>query len=155
VGQAEPPAEAAQLLQLGPAQAAHFAHEAGHVAGEDLGDEPVAWSGQGHHDEPAIVATPLLLDQPAAHEVADDDGGVAVAAQQLGAEIALAERPVMEQRLQHAELADRESGPGHHVAHAGGHRLGGPHQLDVGVERGRLQGCARVARGHRSNLNGL
>jgi hypothetical protein len=32
-----------------------------------------------------------------------DDRGVAVAAQQLGAEVALAQRPVVQQRLQHAE----------------------------------------------------
>jgi len=125
------------------------------VAGEDLGDQPVPWLGQRHHDEAAIVTTPLLLDQPAADEIADHHGGVAVAAQQLRAEIALAERAVMEQGFQHAELADGEPGAGHHAAHAGGHGLGRPHELDVGVERDRLQGGARVARGHRSNLNGL
>jgi hypothetical protein len=125
------------------------------VAGEDPGDQPAASLGQCHHDEAAIVAASLLLDQAAPHEVTDHHGGVAIAAQQLGAQIALAQRAVMQQRLQHAELADGEAGLRHDVAHAGRHRLGGPHQLDVGVEGGGFRGGARVARGHRSNLNGL
>jgi hypothetical protein len=125
------------------------------VAGEDPGDQPVATLGQRHHDEPSIVAATRLLDEAATHEVADHHGGVAVAAQQLGAQIALAQRTVMQQRLQHAELADGEAGLRHDVAHASRHRLGGPHQLDVGVEGGGFHGGARVPRGHRSNLNGL
>jgi hypothetical protein len=125
------------------------------VAGKDLRDQPASRLGQRHHDEPAVVATPLLLDETAADEVADHDGGVAVAAQQLLTEIALAQRPVMQQRLQHAELADGEPGRRHHAPHPRGHRLGRPHELDVGVEGCRLHGRAGIARGHSSNLNGL
>jgi hypothetical protein len=75
--------------------------------------------------------------------------------QQLGAEVALAQRPVVQQRLQHVELADRESGRRHHAVHPGGDRLGRPHQLDVRVEGGGLGRTAGVARRHGSNLNGL
>jgi hypothetical protein len=125
------------------------------VAGKDLRDQPASLLGQRHDDEPAIVTTTLLLDQAATDEVAHHDGGIAVAAQQLFTEIALAQRPVMQQRLQHAELSDGEAGRGHHAPHPRGHRLGGPHELDVGVERDRFRGSARIAGGHRSNLNGL
>jgi len=125
------------------------------VAGKDLRDQPASPLGQRHDDEPAIVTTALLRDQAAPNEVADHDGGVAVAAQQLLTEIALAQRPVVQQRLQHAELSDGEPGRRHHAPHPRGHRLGGPHELDVGVERRRLHRGARIARGHSSNLNGL
>jgi hypothetical protein len=125
------------------------------VPGKDLRDQPASLLGQRHHDEPAIVTTPLLLDQAATDEVAHHDGGVAVAAQQLLTEIALAQRSVVQQRLQHAELSDGEPGRRHHAAHPGRDRLGGPHELDVGVERRRLHRSARIARGHGSNLNGL
>jgi hypothetical protein len=111
--------------------------------------------GQRDHDEAAIVATPLLRDQATAHEVADHDRGVAVAAQQLLAELTLAERTVVQQRLQHAELPDREPGRRHHATDSRRDRLGRPHQLDVGVEGGRLGRRTRVAGRHRSNLNGL
>jgi hypothetical protein len=153
--EAEPPAESSQVLQLAPAEPAHLAHEPRHVAGKDLRDQPASPLGQRHDDEPAIVTPTLLVDQAATDEVADHDGGVAVAAQQLFTEIALAQRPVMQQRLQHAELSDGEPGRRHHAPHPRGDRLGGPHELDVGVERGRLPRRARIARGHSSNLNGL
>jgi hypothetical protein len=125
------------------------------VAGKDLGDQSTARLGQRHDDEAPIVRPPLLGDQTTPDEIADDDRGIAVAPQQLGAEIALAQRPVVQQRLQHAELADGEPGRSHHAAHARGHRLGGPHELDVRVQRRRLRRCARIARRHGSNLKGL
>jgi hypothetical protein len=52
-------------------------------------------AGQRHHDESPVVAPARLLDQPAANQVGHDDRGVAVAAEQLGPEVALAQRPVM------------------------------------------------------------
>jgi hypothetical protein len=155
VAEAEPSTEVLQRRQLGSVQAAHLPHEAGHVPGKDRGDQPAAPLGQRDHDEAAIVATALLRHQPPAHEVADHHRGVAIAAQQLLAELALAERAVMQQRLQHAELPDGEPGLRHHAADAGRDRLGRPHQLDVGVEGGGLGRRARVAGRHRSNLNGL
>jgi hypothetical protein len=148
VAEAEPPAEAAELVQLGAREPAHLVHEPRHVAGEDVRDQPPAGHGQAHADEPAIVLPPRLVDQAAPHQVADDHGGVAVGAQQLLAEVPLAEGPVVQQRLQHAELADREPDRGHHPAHPGGDGLGGPHQLDVGVEGRRLGRGAGVARRH-------
>jgi len=125
------------------------------VAGEDLLDQSPPRGGQRDHHEPPIVTPAHLLDQPAADEVGHDDRGVAVAAQQLGAEIALAQRAVVQQRLQHAELADGQARRRHHAVHPGGDRLGRPHQLDVGVEGGGLGRSARVAGRHGSNLNGL
>jgi hypothetical protein len=125
------------------------------VARKDLRDQPPPRRGQRDHDEPPIVAPALLLGQAAPGEVGHDDRGIAVAAQQLGAEIALAERPVVQEGLQHAELADGEARRRHHAVHPRGDRLGGPHQLDVRVEGGRLGPAARVPCRHGSNLNGL
>ena len=122
---------------------------------EDPADQSPAPLGQRDRDEATVVTPPLLLDETAPHEVAHDDGGVAVAAEQLLPEVALAERPVMQQRLEHAELPDREPRGRHHVAHARGDRLGRAHQLDVRVEDRRLGRSAAIARGHSSNLNGL
>jgi hypothetical protein len=136
-------------------QPAHLPHEARHVAGKDLHDQPLPGAGQRHHDEPPVVAPARLLDQPAANQVGHDDRGVAVAAEQLGAEVALAQRPVMQERFQHPELADREPGRRHHAVHPGGDGLGRPHELDVRVERGRLGRSAGVARRHGSNFNGF
>jgi hypothetical protein len=154
-GETEPPAEPAQRLQLGARQHAHLAHEPRHVAGEDLGDEPPAAPRQRHGDEAAIVPPASLRDEPAPDEVGHDHRGVAVAAEQLEPEVALAERTVVEQGLQHAELPDGEAGGRHHAARAGGQRLAGPHQLDVGVQGGLLERGASVARGHGSNSKGL
>jgi len=123
------------------------------VAGKDLRDQPASLLGQRHDDEPAIVTTTLLLDQAATDEVAHHDGGIAVAAQQLFTEIALAQRPVMQQRLQHAELSDGEAGRRHHAPHPRGHRLGGPHELDVGVEGRSLLRAAAIVGRHALNLN--
>jgi hypothetical protein len=78
------------------------------VTRKDRADQPPAPLGQRDHDEPAVVAPALLCDEPAPHEVTDHDRGVPVAAEQLLTELALTERPVMQQRLQHPELADRE-----------------------------------------------
>jgi hypothetical protein len=125
------------------------------VPGEDLADQRAPTRGERDHHEAAIVLAAGLRDEPAAHQVTDHHRGVAVTAQQLGAQLALAERPVVQQGLQHAELADGEAGARHHVADARGDRLGGAHELDVGVERGGLGECARVARGHGLNSNGL
>jgi hypothetical protein len=125
------------------------------VPGEDLRDQPPPLTGQRDHDEPAIVAPPRLFDEPAAGEVGHDHRGVAVAAQQLGAEVALTQRPVVQQRLQHTELPDREPRRGHHAVHPGRDRLRRPHQLDVRVEGGGLGRVAGVARRHGSNLKGL
>jgi hypothetical protein len=125
------------------------------VARKDLDDQPAAARAERDHHEPAIVPAPLLVHEAAPGQVGDDHRGVAVAAQQLGAEIALAERPVVQQRLQRAELPDRQPRRRHHVPRARSDRLAGPHQLDVGVERHRLHRGAPIASGHRSNLKGF
>jgi hypothetical protein len=125
------------------------------MAGKDLRDQPPPRLGQRDRDEPPVVAPARRRDQAAAGEVGHDDRGVTVAAQQLGAEVALAQRPVVQQRLQHAELADREAGRRHHAVHPGGDGLGRPHQLDVRVEGGGLGRTAGIASRHGSNLNGL
>jgi hypothetical protein len=155
VAAAQTPAQAAQGLQLARKQPAHLAHESRHVTREDLADQRRAARGERDHHEAPIVPAAGLGDQPAAHQVADHHRRVAVAAQQLGPQLALAERPVMQQGLQHAELPDGEAGARHHVADARGDRLGGAHKLDVGVERDGLVERARVARGHGFNSNGL
>jgi hypothetical protein len=154
VAEAELPAQAAQLAQLPPAQRVHFPHEPRHVAGKDGLDQPAPGRGQRDHDKSSIVAPSLLLDQPPAHQVGHHHRGVAIAAEQLGPEIALTERPVVQERLQHAELADRERRLGHDPADPARDRLGRPHELDVGVEHGRLDRAAGIAGRHRLNLNG-
>jgi hypothetical protein len=155
VAEAEPPAEAAKLRQLAPRQHVHFAHEPRDVAREDAGDQPVPPLGQADRHEPAIVTAPLLRHQATPDEIRDDDRGIAVAAQQLLAEVPLAERTVVQERFQHAELPDGQPRRRHDAAHPGGDRLGGAHELDVGVERRRLRRGARIAGGHSSNLNGM
>jgi hypothetical protein len=125
------------------------------VAWKDPADQPVSALGQRDGDEPAVVVAPLLGDEAAANEVGHDHRRIAVAAQQLVPEIALAQRAVMQQRLQHAELSDREPGVGHHAAHPRGDGLGRAHELDVGIQRRRLHRGPRIARGHGSNSNGL
>jgi hypothetical protein len=125
------------------------------VAGEDLRDQPLSGAGQRDHDEPPVVAPARLLDQPPTNQVGHHHRGVAVAPQQLGAEVALAQGAVMQERLQHPELSDGEAGCRHHAVHPGGDGLGGAHQLDVGVERSGLGRITGVARGHGSNLNGF
>jgi hypothetical protein len=140
-------------LQLKGIEPAHLPCESRDVARKDLRDEPASPLGQGDGDEPAIVTPALLLHERATHEVAHDDRGVAVATQKLLTEIALTQRPVMQQGLQHAKLADGEPGGCHHPADARGHGLGRPHQLDVGVERRRFRWGAAIPRRHRSNSN--
>jgi hypothetical protein len=153
--EAEPSAKSAERDELSRGQPAHLAHQARHVPGKDLADQAAPRLGQRHGDEPTIVEPPRLLDEAATHEIGDDHRGVAVAAQELLTEIALAERTVMEQGLQHAELTDREPRPGHDPADPRGDGLGGPHQLDVSVQRDRLDRSARVPGRHGSNLKGL
>jgi hypothetical protein len=99
VAATEPPAEAAQRLQLRPVEPAHLPHQARHVAGEDLADHPISALGQRDGDEPTVVVAPLLGDEVAANQVGHDHGGVAVTAQELVSEIALAQRAVVQQRL--------------------------------------------------------
>jgi len=154
-GEPEPAAEGAERLQFRRGQPAHLAHEAGHVARKDLVDQAAAALAQRHGHEPAIVAPARPLDEPPAHEVGHDHRGVAVAAQELLPEITLAERTVVEQRLQHTELADRQARLGHDPADPVRHGLGRPHQLDVGIQRDRLDRSARVPRRHGSNSNGF
>jgi hypothetical protein len=134
---------------------AHLSHQPCHVAGKDLADQPPAPLGQRDRHVAAVVTPAFLRHEIPADEVAHHDGGVAVAAQELLTEVALAERPVMQQRLQHAELSDGEPGRRHDPAHPCGDRLGGAHELDVGVERRRLGPGAGIARRHGSNSNGL
>jgi hypothetical protein len=155
LGEAEPPAESAQRVLLVAGEHAHLADEAGHVAGEDVGDEPAARLGQGDGHVPAVVAAPRALDQAPAQEVAHHHRGVGVASQELLPEVALAGRAVVEKSLQRAELPDREPGRRHHAADSPGEGFRRAHELDVGVEGRRLRGAAGVASWHGSNSNRL
>jgi hypothetical protein len=140
-------------LQVDRIEPAHLPCQSRNVTRKDVGDQPASPLGQRDGDEPAIVTPALLLHERPADEVAHDDRGVAVAAQKFLAKIALTQRPVVQERLQHAELADGETGGGHHPADARGHGLGRPHQLDVSVERRRFRRGAAIPRRHRSNSN--
>jgi hypothetical protein len=142
-------------VQLRRTQSAHLAHEAGHVTGENRVDQPAPSPGQRHRDETAVVEPARLRDEAAAHQVGHDHRRVAVAAQQLLAEVPLAERAAMQQGLQHAELPDRQSRPGHDPADPRGDGLDRPHQLDVGVQGRGLGHGPRVPRRHGSNSKRL
>jgi hypothetical protein len=125
------------------------------VPGEDRRDQPLSLRGQADGHEATVVRPADLGHEPATDQVGHDHRRVAVAAQELLPEVPLAQRPVVQERLQHAELADGQASLAHHAAHPRRDRLGGPHELDVGVEGRRLRGRARVAGGHSSNLNGI
>jgi len=155
LGESQATAEPPQQLLLVTREHAHLAHEPGHVAGEDVGDEAPPQPGQRHGLIAAVVLAARALDQPAAQEIAHHDGGVGVAAEEFFAQLALAEGPVVEQGLERAELADGEPGLPHHVPNPNGQRLCRAHELDVGVEGRRLRGAAGVARRHGSNSNCL
>jgi len=86
--------------------------------------------------------------RPRPDEVTDDDGGVAVAAEQLLAEVPLTQRPVMQEGLQDAELPDGQAGVSHDAGHPGGDRVGRPHQLDVRLESRGLGRSAWIAGRH-------
>src|SRR5205823_7272352 len=96
--------EAAERLLLGDRQRGERGHDRAHVAGEYLRDEPPPLGCEVHGHVASIVVATLAPHQPAALEVVDDGRDVAAAAQQLGAERALAEGTEVQQGLQDAEL---------------------------------------------------
>ena len=133
----------------------HLAGEAGHVPREDAGDETAPPVGQGDGQVAAVISPARALHEAPAEQVAHDHRGIGVAPQELLPEVALAERPVVQERLQSAELPDGQPRLRHHAAHARGERLGRAHQLDVGVESCGLRGAAGVSCRHDSNWNRL
>jgi hypothetical protein len=155
VREAEPPAEPAQRVLLVAGEHAHLADEAGHVVGKDVGDEPSSCLGQGDGQVAAVVPAARPLHEATAQEIAHDHRGIGVASQELLPEITLAERPVVQERLEGAELADGEPRRRHHTPDPRGERLRRAHQLDVGVQGRRLHGAAGVPSRHGSNSNRL
>jgi hypothetical protein len=155
LGETQATAEPSQPLLLVTREHAHLAHEPGHVAGEDVGDEAPPRVGQRHGLVAAVVLAARALDEPAPQEIDHHDGGVGVAAEELLAQLALTEGPMVEQGLERAELPDGEPGPPHHVPDPNRQRLGGAHELDVRVEGRRLRGASGVACRHGSNSNRL
>jgi hypothetical protein len=149
--EAEPPAELAQRVLLVAGEHGHLADEARHVSREDAGDETAPPLGQRDGQVAAVISPARAPDEAAAEQVAHDHRGIRVAPQEFLPDIALAERPVVQERFQRAELADGQPRPRHHAAYARGERLGRAHQLDVGVESCRLGGAAGVPCRHDSN----
>lgn len=125
------------------------------MVGEDVGDEPAPHHREGHRLITAIILAARALHEAPAEQIAHDHRGVGVAAEELLPEVALAERAVVQQRFEGAELPDGEPGRGHHAARPRGERFRRAHELDVGVERRRLRGTARVACRHVSNSKRL
>ena len=87
-------------MLLVPGEHAHFPDEAGHVTGEDVGDEPAPGLGQGDRLIALVVLSTRPLHETPAQQVAHHHHGIRVAAQELLAEVALAERPVVVPHLQ-------------------------------------------------------
>lgn len=142
-------------MLLVPGEHAHFPDKAGHVTGEDVGDEPAPGLGQGDRLIALVVLSTRPLHETPAQQVAHHHRGIRVAAQELLAEVALAERPVVQEGFQRAELANGEAGRAHDAAHPRGERLRRAHELDVGVEGGGLRGAAGIACRHGSNSKRL
>src|SRR5882724_1253493 len=119
----EPPAEPAQLRLVRQGERTHLAHDVLRVARKDPADQSAALVGERDRDEPPIVGPPRPAHEPAPGEVADHDGGVAPAAQELAPEIPLAEGTQVQQGLERAELADGQVGRPHQRLETGRHRL--------------------------------
>jgi hypothetical protein len=134
---------------------AHLPDEAGHVTREDVGDEPAPGIGQGDRLIAFVVHAARPLHETPAQQVAHHHRGIGVAAQELLTEVPLAERPVVQEGFQRAELPDGEAGRAHDAAHPRGQGLRRAHELDVGVEGRGLRGAARVACRHVSNSKRL
>jgi len=140
---------------LVPGEHTHLSNEAGHVTGEDVGDEPAPGIGQGDRLIALVVLSARPPHEAPAQQVAHHHRGVGVAAQELLAEVALAERPVVQEGFQRAELPDGETGRAHDATHPRGQRLRRAHELDVGVEGRSLRGAAGIACRHGSNSKRL
>lgn len=125
------------------------------MAGEDVGDEPSPGLRERHHLIALVVVSAGTLHQVAAEEIAHHHRGVGVASQELLAQRSLAQRAVVEQRLERAELADGQPRLPHDVSHPDRQRFRRAHQLDVRVQRGGLGGGTRIAGRHGSNSNRL
>jgi hypothetical protein len=101
---AELPAEPAQLRLLRQRERAQLAHDVSHVPRKDPADQAAALVGERDGDEATVVGPALPPNEAPPGEVADHDRDVAAAAQELPAQIALAEGPEVQERLQGAEL---------------------------------------------------
>jgi hypothetical protein len=146
-------AKAAQLRLLREREHAQLAHDVSHVPRKDAADQAAALVRERDSDEAPVVGPALAPNETAPGKVADHDRDIAAAAQELPAEIALAEGPQVQERLQDPELADGQVGRPHQRIEPGGHRVGGAHELDVRVEGGFLLSAAAIVGGHALNLN--
>src|SRR5260370_9712644 len=154
-GEAGLPEEPAQLRLLRRGERLQLAHDVPHVARKDPADQSAALVGERDRDEPPVLRPPVAAHEPAPREVADHHRDVPAAAEELAAQVPLAERSPVEQRLQRAELADGQVVGAHQRIEARGHRVGRAHELDVRVERGPLLRGTPVVGGHTLNLNRL
>src|SRR5260370_11331478 len=111
--EAERPAEPAQLRLLRRGERPQLAHDVPHVARKDPADQPAALVGERDRDESPILRPPVTAHEPAPREGADHHPDVASAAEELPAQVPLAERAPVEQRLQRAELADGQAAAPH------------------------------------------
>jgi hypothetical protein len=101
-----------------------------------------------HVDHTSIAGPPHPRDEAAPFEVVEDRRDIRTAAEQLEAELGLRQRSEVQQRLEHAKLPGGHPPGGERARQLRRHRVGGSHELDVGVEREPLACGSAIVRAH-------
>jgi hypothetical protein len=118
------------------------------VRWEQLLDQAASGVGQRDVDDTPVAGATRARDESTTFEVVEDRHHVRPAAEQLAGDLGLRHFPEMEQRFEHAELSGREAGRGGMACQLTRQRVGGPHQLDVGIQRQPLARCAAEVCAH-------
>src|SRR5258708_7485882 len=118
-------AEAAEVGEFGARKRAHFTGHVGDNLGKKRTDERLALVGELHHDEAAVRRIALAADIAGLLQVIHHQSEITAALEELLRELALAERPDVMERFEHAELRDGQSF-GQNGMHPDGNGLTGP-----------------------------
>jgi hypothetical protein len=126
----------------------HLVGHRGGVGREEARHKAASRGRQVHRHHAAVVPAALAAHPAMLFEVVNDQGDVPAAFEQLLPELALAQRPEMQEGLERPELADGEPGGLVRRRRASGQGVGGAKQGDIGVEGANLLGRASVVCRH-------